>query len=165
VTVRVRRARAGDLPAVLGLIEELDRLQRDWRLFTPRPGVADDVRRTYRTALTRSDVLLALAEDGGDAVGMAFAEPRMPSRFSDERSLEVSGVIVREGRRGEGIGRLLMQEAVRFALEQDLNWVTLHTFGPNRSATEFWEALGFTTRVVELAAPLEDLHRRLRPGA
>lgn len=164
MTVRVRRAHPDDLPALLRLFQELDRLQRDWRLFTPRPGVTDEVVRKYREALTRTDVLVAVAEDGAEVVGMAFAEPRTPSRFSDERSLEVSGVIVREGRRREGIGRLLMEEAVRFARERGLRWVTLHTFGPNRGAMEFWEGLGFTPRVVELASPVDDLSRRLLDG-
>ena len=161
MNVRVRRARRDDLPSVLSLFDELDRLQRDWRLFTPRPGVADEVRRKYAEALTRSDVMVAVAEDGGDVVGMAFAEERTPSRFSDERSLEVSGVIVRAERRREGIGRLLVQEAVRFARERGVRWVSLRTFGPNAEAMDFWEGLGFTARVVELVSPVEDLEGRL----
>jgi ribosomal protein S18 acetylase RimI-like enzyme len=161
VTVRVRRAGGDDLPALLGLFGELDRLQREWRVFTPRPGVTDEVSGKYRDALSHRDVLVAVAEEGPEVVGMAVGEPRTPSRFSDERSLEVSGVIVREDRRREGIGRLLMQEAVRFARERGLGWVTLRTFSPNRAAMEFWEGLGFSHRVVELASPLDDLARRL----
>ena len=118
MTVRVRRAGREHLPALLGLFGELDRLQRDWRVFTPRPGVTDEVSGKYRDALSHRDVLVAVAEDGPEVVGMAVGEPRTPSRFSDERSLEVSGVIVRQDRRREGIGRLLMQEAVRFARER-----------------------------------------------
>ncbi len=161
MTVRVRRARAEDLPDLLALFAELDRLQRDWRVFTPRPGVSDEVARKYREAVGRADAMVAVAEDGGKIVGMAYAEPQTPSRFSDERSLEVSGVIVREGRRREGIGRLLMQEAVRFAREKGLRWVTLHTFGPNKDAMEFWENLGFSQRVVQLSSQVDDLARRL----
>jgi ribosomal protein S18 acetylase RimI-like enzyme len=161
LTVRVRRARQVDLPSLLVLFEELDRLQRDWRLFTPRPGMADEVAAKYGQALTRRDVLVAVAEDEGEPVGMAFAEATTPSRFSDERALELSGVIVRADRRREGIGRLLIREALRYARERDLGWVTLQTFGPNRSAMEFWEALGFTPRVVQLVAPLDDVSRRL----
>jgi GNAT superfamily N-acetyltransferase len=161
VTVRVRRARREDLPSVLSLFDELDGLQRDWRLFTPRPGVADDVRRKYAGAMTRSDVMVAVAEDGAEVVGMAFAEARTPSRFSDERSVEISGVIVRAERRREGIGRLLVQEAVRFARELGLPWASLRTYGPNAEAMEFWESLGFTARVVELVSPVDDLARRL----
>jgi ribosomal protein S18 acetylase RimI-like enzyme len=161
VTVRVRRAGREHLPALLGLFGELDRLQRDWRVFTPRPGVTDEVSGKYRDALSHRDVLVAVAEDGPEVVGMAVGEPRTPSRFSDERSLEVSGVIVRQDRRREGIGRLLMQEAVRFARERGLGWVTLRTYSPNRAAMEFWEDLGFSHRVVELASPIDDLARRL----
>jgi ribosomal protein S18 acetylase RimI-like enzyme len=161
VTVRVRRARHEDLPSVLALFDELDRLQRDWRLFTPRPGTTDEVRRKYAEAMTRSDVMVAVAEEGTEVVGMAFAEARTPSRFSDERSLEVSGVIVRAERRREGIGRLLVQEAVRFARERGLRWVSLRTFGPNAEAMGFWEGLGFTARVVELVSPVDDLARRV----
>jgi ribosomal protein S18 acetylase RimI-like enzyme len=161
VSVRVRRARRDDLPSVLSLFDELDRLQRDWRLFTPRPGVADEVRRKYAEAMTRSDVIVAVAEDGAEVVGMAFAESRTPSRFSDERSLEISGVIVRAERRREGIGRLLVQEAVRFASERGLRWVSLRTFGPNAEAMDFWESLGFSARVVELVSPVDELARRV----
>jgi ribosomal protein S18 acetylase RimI-like enzyme len=161
VSVRVRRARRDDLPSVLSLFDELDRLQRDWRLFTPRPGVADEVRRKYAEAMTRSDVIVAVAEDGAEVVGMAFAESRTPSRFSDERSLEISGVIVRAERRREGIGRLLVQEAVRFARERGLRWVSLRTFGPNAEAMDFWESLGFSARVVELVSPVDELARRV----
>lgn len=158
MTVRVRRARPEDLPVLLELFDELDQVQREWRLFTPRPGVSDEVAARYRRALTQTDAVAVLAEDGdGQPVGMAFAEPRIPSRFSDERALEISGVIVREDRRREGIGQLLVAEAVRYARERGLGWITLRTFGPNRGATEFWEALGFTPRVVELVAPLDDV--------
>lgn len=161
MTVRVRRARPDDLPALLALFEELDGLQRDWRLFTPRPGIADEVAAKYRQALTRPDVVVVVAEDGGEPVGMAFGETTTPSRFSDERALELSGVVVRRDRRREGIGRLLVGEALRFAREQELGWVTLQTFGPNRGATGFWESLGFSPRVVQLVAPIDDVSGRL----
>jgi ribosomal protein S18 acetylase RimI-like enzyme len=164
VTVRVRRARADDLLDLLGLFHELDRLQRDWRVFTPRPGVSDAVVESYRDALERADALVAVADDGREIVGMVFAEPRTPSRFSDERSLEVSGLVVRVDRRREGIGHLLMREAVRFAREHRISWVTVKTFSPNRAATEFWEGLGFTPRVVELAVPVDDLGKRVSSG-
>lgn len=161
MTVRVRRAGPEDLPALLSLFEELDGLQREWRLFTPRPGIADEVARKYRRAMTRDDVVVVLAEDEGEPVGMALGEPTTPSRFSDERALELSGLIVRRDRRREGIGRLLVREAVRFGREMGLGWVTLQTFGPNREATGFWESLGFTPRVVELVAGLDDVSRHL----
>jgi GNAT superfamily N-acetyltransferase len=161
VSVEVRRAGPADLPALSGLFDELDRLQRDWRVFTPRRGVADEVAATYRQVGARPDVVVVVAEDGAEPVGMAFGEATTPSRFSDERALELSGVVVREDRRREGIGRLLVAEALRFAREQGLDWITLKTFDPNGDALAFWTAIGFTPRLVQLVAPVDHVTSRL----
>src|SRR4029453_11088663 len=88
--VRVRTATPADLPSLLMLLEELDRMQRDWRVFTPRPGVYAEIGRKYRAAMHDPDALVAVAEDSLEVVGMATAEVRIPSRFSDERTLELS---------------------------------------------------------------------------
>src|SRR4030095_3127372 len=45
-----------------------------------------------------------------------------PSRFSDERALELSGVVVRAGYRGRGVGRELVHEAGRCAAGPGGRW-------------------------------------------
>jgi ribosomal protein S18 acetylase RimI-like enzyme len=162
--LRVRRAAAEDVPILVKLFEELDSMQRDWRVFTPRPGFYDEVGAKYRAALDKRGSVVLVAEDEGEIVGMAYGESRVPSRFSDERALEVSGVVVRMDRRGQGIGRELVAEAGRFAAEEGIPWVELKTFVPNRSALDFWEALGFTPRVVQLTSATKSLNRRLSDG-
>ncbi|MGZ4137846.1 MAG: GNAT family N-acetyltransferase, partial [Actinomycetota bacterium] len=94
-------------------------------------------------------------------VGMAYAEIHTPSRFSDERAIELSSVVVRADRRRAGVGRALVREVVRFSAERDVPWVELKTFSPNRGAMEFWESLGFTPRVVQLTAPVGRLSEHL----
>jgi GNAT superfamily N-acetyltransferase len=162
--MRVRTATPADLPSLLLLVEELDRMQRDWRVFTPRPGFYADVGRTYRAAMNDPDVLVAVAEDAGEVVGMATAEVRAPSWFSHERALELSVVVVRADRRREGIGRDLVREALRFAAVRDIPWIELTTFAPNAAAAQFWETLGFTPRVVQLTASTRGLAGRLGVG-
>ena len=100
-------------------------------------------------------------DEDGEVVGMAYGEARTPSRFSDERALELSGVVVRAGYRGRGVGRELVHEAGRFAADRGVRWVELKTFAPNRGAMEFWEDLGFTARVVQLTSPTKGLLERL----
>ena len=139
-------------------------MQRDWRVFTPRPGFYDEVGRKFRDAMGRPDSVVLVAEADGDVVGMAYGEARMPSRFSDERALEVSGVVVRADHRGKGVGRALVREASRFAAERGIPWMELKTFAPNRGAMDFWESLGFTPRVVQLTASTTALNRRLAAG-
>jgi ribosomal protein S18 acetylase RimI-like enzyme len=160
--VRVRRAHSTDVPALVGFFTELDRMQREWRVFTPRPGFYDEVAQKYRAAITGRDQLVLVAEEGEDLVGMAYAEARTPSRFSDERALELSGVVVRSDVRGQGVGRALVAEATRFAQERGIPWVELKTFSPNQGAMEFWESLGFTPRVVQLTSSASALAGRLR---
>jgi GNAT superfamily N-acetyltransferase len=163
--VKVRQATPEDVPALVALFQELDRMQADWRVFTPRPGFFDEVGEKYREAMNKGDaVVLVVEDDEGEAVGMAYGEARTPSRFSDERALELSGVVVRAGYRGRGVGRELVQEAARFAADRGIAWIELKTFSPNRGAMEFWENLGFEPRVIQLTTPTRELLERLAEG-
>src|SRR2546430_15553709 len=127
-------------------------MQRDWRVFTPRPGFYDEVARRFREAMVAEDRVVLAAEDEGEVVGMAYAETRVPSRFSDERALELSGVVVRSGHRGRGVGRELVAEAARFAKERGAGFVELKSFWPNEASMAFWRALTFHPPVVQLVA-------------
>jgi len=159
--VKVRQATPEDVPALVALFQELDRMQSDWRVFTPRPGFYDEVGAKYQEAMQTENAVVVVAEDEGEIVGMAYGEVRIPSRFSDERALELSGVVVRTGYRGRGVGRALVQEAARFAGEMGVEWVELKTFAPNQGAMAFWEGLGFTPRVVQMTQGTKALVQRL----
>ena len=155
--MKVRQATPEDVPALVALFQELDRMQSDWRVFTPRPGFYDEVGDKYRESIERQNAVVLVAEDDTDVVGMAYGEVRIPSRFSDERALELSGVVVRSGFRGRGAGRELVHEAARFARERGVEWIELKTFAPNQGAMEFWDSLGFTPRVVQLTQSTDGL--------
>src|SRR5262245_18572296 len=91
VSVRVRQATPDDVPALVALFQELDRMQADWRVFTPRPGLYDEVGAKYREALGDPDQVVLVAEDAeGEVDGMAIRGARPPSRLSDARALETS---------------------------------------------------------------------------
>lgn len=159
--MKVRQATPEDVPALVALFQELDRMQSDWRVFTPRPGFYDEVGLKYREAMSTENAVVVVAEDEGEIVGMSYGEVRIPSRFSDERALELSGVVVRTGYRGRGVGRALVQEAARFAGELGVEWIELKTFAPNQGAMAFWEGLGFTPRVVQMTQGTKALVQRL----
>lgn len=159
--MKVRQATPEDVPALVALFQELDRMQSDWRVFTPRPGFYDQVGAKYREAMDTEDAVVIVAEDESEIVGMAYGEVRIPSRFSDERALELSGVVVRAGYRGRGVGRALVKEAASFAGQKAIEWIELKTFAPNQGAMAFWEGLGFTPRVVQLTSSTASLSRAL----
>ena len=159
--MKVRQATPEDVPSLVALFQALDRMQGDWRVFTPRPGFYDEVGMKYEVAMSHENAVVLVAEDDGEVVGMAYGEVRVPSRFSDERAMELSGVVVRSGYRGRGVGRDLVKEAARFAAEIGVGWIELKTFAPNERAMEFWETLGFTPRVVQLTTGTRALLDRL----
>lgn len=159
--MKVRQATPADVPSLVALFQELDRMQGDWRVFTPRPGFYDEVGARYKEAISTENSTVLVAEDEGEVVGMAYGEVRVPSRFSDERAFELSGVVVRAGYRGRGVGRALVKEAARFAAEIGVDWIELKTFAPNEGAMEFWDSLGFTARVVQLTSGTRALLDRL----
>lgn len=149
--MNVRLATPADVPSLVALFQELDRMQADWRVFTPRPGFYDEVGAKFREAMNTPDAIVLVAEDDQqEVVGMAYGETHVPSRFSDEQALEISAVVVRAGYRGRGVGRALVHEAARFASGRGIDWIELKTFAPNQGAMAFWEDLGFTPRVVQL---------------
>ena len=159
--MKVRQATLDDVPALVALFQELDRMQSDWRVFTPRPGFYDEVGAKYGEALNTENAVVLVAEDDGEVVGMAYGEVRVPSRFSDERAMELSGVVVRAGYRGRGVGQALVKEAARFAKEIGVEWIELKTFAPNQGAMAFWEGMGFTPRVVQLTQGTKALLQQL----
>jgi len=160
--ISVRQAAPGDVPTLVALFQELDSMQRDWRVFTPRPGFYDEVGVKYRNAIGHDNELVLVAEDdAGEIVGMAYGEVKVPSRFSDERALDLSGVVVRVGHRGRGVGRVLVAGAASFAAARRIPWISLNTFAPNRGAMEFWESMGFTPRVVQLTSSVKALQDRM----
>jgi len=59
--VRVRQATVEDVPSLVALFQELDRMQADWRVFTPRPGFYDEVGAKYNEALADPDTVVLVA--------------------------------------------------------------------------------------------------------
>src|SRR5438477_47576 len=60
--MKVRRATLEDVPTLVHLFQELDRMQRDWRVFTPRPGFYDEVGLKYRKAMGTDQAVVLVAE-------------------------------------------------------------------------------------------------------
>ena len=148
---------------LVGFFPELDRMQREWRVFTPRPGFYDEVGAKYREAIASEDQLVVVAEEDDEVVGMAYGEVQPPSRFSDERALELSGVIVRSDypgpRGGPGVG--VRGREVRHRARDRRG----SSSRPSRRTGARWtsgRSLGFTPRVVQMTSSSAALAGRLR---
>lgn len=155
--ITIRRAEERDLRACLAMFEELNRLQRPWRVFAPRRRIKEEMARSYRAAVEGRDAVLVVAEDSGILVGMAAGHVHRPSSFSEEAAVELSSVFVRPSHRRRGLGRALTSEVARFARDCGVERVTLKTFAQNEEALEAWRRMGFEPRALQMTAPAKRL--------
>lgn len=103
-------------------------------------GATDLVDRIGRFSTPDSRVVVA--EAGGDVIG--FIAFHLLSRLeTDQRFLRIVTLVVDPGVRERGIGRLLMAEAERIALEDGAAYLEI-TAGHHRpEARQLYESLGY----------------------
>jgi ribosomal protein S18 acetylase RimI-like enzyme len=135
--LRVREATGGDAEEIHALAGELAGAVGD-----SAPGV-EGVRARLSELLeeSRARVLVAEDEDGG-VVGAASLWIK-PDLAHGDTLIEVPMLVVSEGRRREGVGKLLMEEVQRLAAENNASLVELVATTQNRPAREFYRSLGF----------------------
>lgn len=100
-------------------------------------------------------------EDGGEAVGWLSLSDFYDARPAYHATAEI-GVYVREDYRGKGVGRRLVEEAVRRGPELGLNTLTAGAFAHNEASVRLFEGMGFRKwahfpRVAELDGIERDL--------
>lgn len=90
-------------------------------------------------------VLLARAhETGGTGAAVGVAVVRVqPSVWSPAQEAYLAELYVVPSRRGEGYGRELITEAMRFAREQGADYAFVITTEDDRAAQRLYEAAGF----------------------
>jgi ribosomal protein S18 acetylase RimI-like enzyme len=84
---------------------------------------------------------VAEGEDGG-VVGVASLWIK-PDLAHGDTVVEVPTLVVAEGSRREGVGKLLMEEVRGLASENGANLIELVATTQNVAAREFYRALGF----------------------
>jgi predicted N-acetyltransferase YhbS len=129
----VREARGSDAEALASLLTEL--------------GYPDEPARVAaRAAELAADAasIVLVAEDGAGVIGFVAASA-MPLLHEDGSWCRLSALAVAEGRRGEGVGRALVEAAETFARSRGCRYAEV-TSGdrPEREAAHlFYRALGY----------------------
>jgi len=152
--VVLRRAEAGDLPALVALLA-------DDRLGSTREAAADADLAPYRRAFAQIDAdaghLLVVGEAADEIVGtlqLTFI-PGLSRRGAVRAQIEA--VRVRSGHRGAGVGAALIGWAIGEAGRRDCGLVQLTTDKSRVDAQRFYERLGFVAShegfKLELSAP------------
>ncbi len=90
------------------------------------------------------DCRLAAADDSGQLIGFCYSYISFkPKYFKLEKFGFVGDLFVKEEYRGRGIGRLLVDDALKFFKKRKINQIELLVAQKNTDTIKFWESLGF----------------------
>jgi GNAT superfamily N-acetyltransferase len=96
-----------------------------------------------RQLLPAGDTLVLLAGDGPD--GLAVLRFRA-AIWSDGQECYLAELYVTQARRGQGLGRALMEAALREARDRGAGTMDIGVDEPDLAARRLYESLGFTNR-------------------
>jgi ribosomal protein S18 acetylase RimI-like enzyme len=133
--VRVREATAEDAEVVHSLARELAATLGD------SPPPFEGVRARLAELLEEPRARVLVAEDE-DVVGVVSLWIK-PDLAHGDTVVEVPALVVAEGSRREGVGKLLMEEVRRVAAENGAGLIELVATTQNVAAREFYRTLGF----------------------
>jgi len=135
--VAVRRAREDDLALIGRLLHDFNTEYRD---ETPGPGA---IAERVGQLMASGDTIVLLG--GAEPCGLAVLRFR-PSIWTAGLECYLAELYVAPGRRGRGLGRALMENALALARAEGADYMELGTEEDDTAARSLYESLGFTNR-------------------
>ena len=150
--VIIRHARPSDIPAMTGLLGELFSLEADFEVDEEKQA------RGLARLLEQPGACVLVAVDSGDVAGMVSIQPLISTAQGGLVGM-LEDLVVRRGSRGQGIGTLLLDAAMRWAAGQGMTRLQLLADRANARALDFYTAHGWRgtelicLRAAEFSAP------------
>jgi ribosomal protein S18 acetylase RimI-like enzyme len=156
----VRRATPADLSGIgrLGALLVEEHYGFDPRRFlSARPGTPAGYASFIGMQLEDPDKAVIVADDNGDVIGYAFAAIEGYDYMALRGPAGVlHDVIVDPGRRGRGVGRMLIDAALEFFKSRGVPRVVLSTAERNVAAQRLFAGMGFRRTMIEMTIDLDD---------
>ncbi len=147
----LRLAGPADTPAVGQLLHDFN---REFDEPSPPPS-ALAVR--LRQLLASGETAVLLAGDGPDGVAVVRFRDAI---WSSGLECYLAELYVVPKRRGQGMGRALMEEAIRYARERGADTMEIGVDEPDVVARRLYESLGFTNRTGGPNGPVMYVYER-----
>ena len=128
----IRRANKDDAEAIANLYRELNTLSP----VSVSPERIDAVANS-------GDTYLLVCDDAGEITATALLCLCQDVMFDNQPFALVENVVVSADHKRAGIGKRMMDYIEAFCLEQDCSKIMLQTSSGNRSAQDFYTAMGY----------------------
>ena len=141
----VRRAEKRDIPAIMGLLKQVNRVHYEGRPDLFR--LATKYTEEELAAILDNDrtPVFVFEDSGGQILGHGFCVLQRPDNtrlLNDILTLYIDDICVDEAARGMGVGRALYEHILAYAREKGCYNVTLNVWSCNPGAVAFYEKLG-----------------------
>lgn len=135
---QVRRAGAGDAAAAARLLHDFN-----LEFGEPTPGVEALTRNLVALLDEGKGTVLLLAGEGPDGIALLRLRTAV---WTGGPEAHLQELYVVPPRRGEGIGRALLEATVAAARAAGAGWIDLNTGATDTAARALYESAGFTNR-------------------
>jgi ribosomal protein S18 acetylase RimI-like enzyme len=145
VTISYRDARPADGPALKALFAE-SFVETFGHLYRPsdlEEFLATNADSKWQANLADPNVVIHVAEDGGELAGFVELAPKKLPYETDQPTIELRRLYLRSNAHGRGIADELMQWALREAARRGARELILSVFVDNHRARRFYERYGF----------------------
>jgi len=136
-SVRRATATAADTAAVGRLLYDFN---REFDEPTPAPAALAE---RMRELIDGGDTVVMLGGDGPDAVAVLRFRPAI---WSSGLECYLAEMYVTPGRRGQGLGRAVMEASIREARDRGADTMDIGVDEPDLVARRLYESLGFSNR-------------------
>lgn len=151
--VRIRAASLGDVRHLVRLDGVVHALHRQWRPDLFAAAEPNLVAEHFSSAIGSGDLVLVAAGDAtllGFVHAQAVVRPAGPA-LAERSVVLVHELVVADDARRRGVGRALMAAVEEYAARQGAADVRLQHYAMNRSAHDFYRALGYETELLTMA--------------
>lgn len=141
----VRRAEERDIPAIMELLKQVNRVHYEGRpdLFKMATKYTED---ELRGILSCDDTpVFVCVDEEGQVLGHGFCVMQRPENtrlLTDILTLYIDDICVDEAARGRQVGRRIYEHILAYARERGCYNVTLNVWNCNPGAMRFYEKLG-----------------------
>lgn len=142
----IRFAEAKDVTGILALLRQVGQVHHEGRPDIFRSGAQKYGASQVLAMLDSSKTPIFVAVEGDKVVGYGFCQVKIYDHdpvIADHTEIYIDDLCVDEHCRGQGIGKKLYQEILRYAKMRRADSVTLNVWCCNENAMKFYEALGF----------------------
>ena len=155
--MEIRFAKAEDVTGILALLKQVGKVHHQGRPDVFRAGAQKYGASQILAMLDKPQTPIFVAIEGKKAVGYGFCQVKKYENdpvMADRTEIYIDDLCVDETCRGQGIGKTIYQEILRYARMRKADSVTLNVWCCNESAMKFYENLGLKPQKIGMEIKL-----------